>query len=189
MKDIPLTRLKDLRADPNNARRHGPRNVRTIVSALEEVGAARSIVIDERVVDVDGKTIVAVRRRGLTKDQKAKLALYDNRASELAEGWEGEVLSRLQNDGVDLSRLWNEKELAELVGSEEGRPDEIPEMALQPFESYDYLFVVFKNSQDWQGACDELAIGRVAVVIGGARKIGLGRVLDGAVLLARLRKQ
>jgi hypothetical protein len=40
-------RLAELTADPQNARKHGERNVGTIVSAIQEVGAARSIVIDE----------------------------------------------------------------------------------------------------------------------------------------------
>ena len=108
--------LADLKQDPRNARRHTPRNVGMIEKALGEVGAARSIVIDEggrilagnatveaaanagigrvQVVDADGETIVAVRRTGLTEDQKARLALYDNRAAELAE-WDPEVLALL----------------------------------------------------------------------------------------------
>ena len=39
--------LKDLTPDPENRRRHTPRNLGMIVDALHQVGAARSIVIDE----------------------------------------------------------------------------------------------------------------------------------------------
>jgi hypothetical protein len=42
-----VSTIGELRPDPRNARRHGPRNVETIAAALAEVGAARSIVIDE----------------------------------------------------------------------------------------------------------------------------------------------
>lgn len=78
-----------------------------LVDALKRVGAARSIVLDEvntvlagngvlqaaveagitkvQVVDVDGQTIVAVRRKGLSVDEKRELAIYDNRTAELAE--------------------------------------------------------------------------------------------------------
>ena len=137
MSDTTITHLRDLTPDPANARKHNPRNVGTIVSALHEVGAARSIVIDEdgvvlagnatieaaaeagiedvRVVEADGKTIIAVRRTGLTPAQKAKLALYDNRAAELADGWDADVLKLLQGDGVNLNDLWNENELAEVL--------------------------------------------------------------------------
>lgn len=106
-----LSHLKDLTPDPKNARKHTPRNIGTIVDALHDVGAGRSIVIDEhgvilagnatteaaaeagitkvRVIDTDGDEIIAVRRSNLTPEQKTKLALYDNRAAELADGWGG----------------------------------------------------------------------------------------------------
>src|SRR5918999_1485702 len=112
-----------LRPDPRNARRHNPRNVGLIESALREVGAARSIVVDEdgvilagnatveaaaqagiervRVIDTDGSELVAVRRSGLTPEQKRRLALLDNRAAELAS-WDAEVLASLADD-ADLS--------------------------------------------------------------------------------------
>ena len=149
-----IAHVKDLTPDPKNARKHSPRNVGMIVDALHEVGAARSIVIDEagtilagnataeaaaeagitkvQVVDADGQTLVAVRRKGLTKAQKARLALFDNRAAELSDGWDIDVLKALQVDGVDLSNLWRDDELSELLGTEpkEGLtdPDAVPEL-------------------------------------------------------------
>ena len=147
-----LTHIKDLTPDPQNARKHSPRNVGTITDALREVGAARSIVIDEdgvilagnataeaaaeagftkvQIVDADGQTIIAVRRSGLTPNQKSRLALFDNRAAELADGWDVDVLKALQEDGVDLSNLWHDDELAELLGTEPKGgltdPDDVP---------------------------------------------------------------
>src|SRR5213593_4629990 len=98
--------IRDLKPDPENARQHGPRNVGMMVDALHEVGAGRSIVIDENgvilagngIVEADGNTLVAVRRTNLTPEQKRRLALYDNRAGELAQ-WDTEVLKTLQEDG------------------------------------------------------------------------------------------
>jgi len=103
------------------------------VDSLQEVGAARSIVIDEdgrilagngtveaaaeagitrvQVVDADGETIVAVRRRGLTEEQKRRLALLDNRTAELAE-WAAPVLEALRDDGLKLDDLFSDDELA-----------------------------------------------------------------------------
>src|SRR3990167_9175396 len=91
-----LTHIKDLVPDPANRRQHNPRNLGMVSDALREVGAARSIVIDEdnvilagkgvteaaaeagitrlRVVEADGNELIAVRRRGLTDDQKRRLA-------------------------------------------------------------------------------------------------------------------
>jgi hypothetical protein len=150
--DAPALSLADLTPDPKNARKHSPRNVGTIVDALHEVGAARSIVIDEdgvilagnatceaaaeagitkvQVVEADGNTIVAVRRTGLTPEQKAKLALYDNRAAELADGWDAGVLKELATE-IDLSKMFSADELAELLGDEPAGgltdPDAVPE--------------------------------------------------------------
>lgn len=131
--------LRDLTPDPKNARKHNPRNVGMLVDALQEVGAARSIVIDEEgvvlagnatieaaaeagitkvvTVDADGETLVAVRRTGLTPEQKTRLALYDNRVAELAD-WDESVLTELRDEG-HLAGLFDEeseaKGTAELI--------------------------------------------------------------------------
>jgi DNA modification methylase len=129
----------DLMADPRNARKHGTRNLMTIAASLRELGAARSIVIDERgtilagnatveaagqvgiskvhVVDVAGDTLVAVRRSSLSPAEKARLALLDNRTSELAEGWDVDVLRALHAEGVSLDGVWTSAELLDLLGA------------------------------------------------------------------------
>lgn len=138
MKSKHVTHIKDLLHDPKNARKHTPRNVGTIVSALQEVGAARSIVIDEdgvvlagnatmdaaaeagitavKVVEANGNELVAVRRTGLTPEQKIRLALYDNRAAEFAE-WNEDVLKQLALQ-EQLTGLWNEQELAAILAGD-----------------------------------------------------------------------
>jgi hypothetical protein len=130
--------IKDLIPDPKNRRKHNPRNLGMLTDALHKVGAARSIVIDEQneilagngvveaaadagitkvqVVEADGNTIVAVRRTGLTPEQKRQLAIYDNRTAELAE-WN---LEQLQADALaneDLSPFFGDEELAKLLSS------------------------------------------------------------------------
>lgn len=128
--------IADLIPDPKNARRRGPRAEGMIVKSLQEVGAARSIVIDEdgrilagngtvqaaaeagienvTIVDASGLELVAVRRSGLTEAQKKRLAVLDNRTGELAE-WDAGILAEL-NEEVDLNDLWNENELSRLLG-------------------------------------------------------------------------
>ena len=122
------THIKDLVSDPKNARRHNPRNIGVVADSLNAVGAARSIVVDEnnvvmagngvleaaaqagitklQIVEADGETIIAVKRRGLTKKQKIQLAIADNRANELSE-WEPDVLADLLKDldAEDLQKL------------------------------------------------------------------------------------
>ncbi len=129
------THISELHQDPRNARLHNPRNLDMIERSLQEVGAARSIVIDEnnrilagngtieaagnagienvRIIESDGHEIIAVRRTGLTEEQKTKLALYDNRTAELAS-WDKDVIAEL-NEEVDLSRLWSKGEMERLL--------------------------------------------------------------------------
>lgn len=135
--------IADLHFDPKNARRRTERSYRMLQESLEAVGAARSIVIDEtnmilagngtveaagragiervKVVDADGDTIVAVRRRGLSADQKTALALYDNRTADEAE-WDAEVLAALQLEGVDLSPFWRGDEVQAMMDAAAGMP-------------------------------------------------------------------
>ena len=142
-----LNSLKQLTPDPANRRKHNPRNVAMLQEALGKVGAARSIVIDEtgeilagngvvqaatalgldkvQVVDVEGDTLVAVRRTGLTAEQKRELAIYDNRTAELAE-WDWEQLAADQAAGLSLEPWWapDELELPQMAGLTD--PDAVP---------------------------------------------------------------
>jgi DNA modification methylase len=146
--------LKDLTPDPANRRQHTPRNLGMLVDALQKVGASRSIVVDEdgvilagngvveaaseagitklQIVEADGETIVAVRRRGLTPAQKRELALYDNRTAELAE-WNLEQLAADLTNGEDLSAFFYDDELKTLLAGPEGvkagltDPDAVPQ--------------------------------------------------------------
>lgn len=137
----PVTSLADLTPDPQNARKHNPRNIGQVQNSLQKYGAARSIVIDEnnqiiaghgvveaaglagiervQVVEADGETIIAVRRSGLTHKQKVELGIADNRGAELA-GWNTDVLKGWAGSEIDLSQFWGKDELAELLGKDVG---------------------------------------------------------------------
>ncbi|MDQ3780464.1 MAG: hypothetical protein M3354_07970, partial [Chloroflexota bacterium] len=113
------TTVSDLFPDPRNARAHSERNLELIAQSLTELGAARSIVVDEagtilagnatvqaaqqagligvRVIDADGSELIAVRRSGLSPEQKRRLALFDNRTAELAS-WDTDILASLTED-------------------------------------------------------------------------------------------
>jgi DNA methylase len=146
-----LTHIKDLVPDPANRRQHNPRNVGMIADALREVGAARSIVIDEdnvilagngvidaaaeagitrlRVIEADGEEVIAVRRAGLTAEQKRALAIYDNRTAELAT-WNLDQLLADVGNGLALQPWWTPEEEALLLKAQakQGRtdPDAVP---------------------------------------------------------------
>ena len=144
------THIGELVPDAENRRRRTARGARMLVDALGQVGAARSIVIDEgngvlagnglleaaaeagitkvQVVESDGDTIIAVRRRGLTPEQKRNLALYDNRTAELAE-WDGEQLAADRAHGLALAPWFDENELRRHLrgpGGKEATVTEVP---------------------------------------------------------------
>ena len=133
----PATTLADLVPDPANRRVHSERNLAMVREALETVGTARSIVIDEtntilagngvtaaataagltkvRIVESDGDEVIAVRRRGLTDEQKRALALYDNRTAELAT-WDADQLKADLTAGLDFAPWFTDTELQALIG-------------------------------------------------------------------------
>ena len=133
--------LADLIPDPQNRQAHTPRNLALIVDALHQVGAARSIVIDEddvvlagngvieaaadagitklRVIEADGHEIIAVRRRHLTPEQKRQLAMYDNRAAELAT-WNIPLIQADLEAGLDLTPFFRDDELKALFAQADG---------------------------------------------------------------------
>ncbi len=122
--------------DALNRRAHNPRNLDMIATGLRTVGAARSIVIDEnfvvlagngvaaaapaagitklRVIEARGDELIAVRRVGLTNEQKRLLAMYDNRAAELAT-WNVEQLATDLRNGEDLTPFFFTEELNALI--------------------------------------------------------------------------
>jgi hypothetical protein len=108
-----------------------------MTDALQKLGAARSIVIDEanvilagngirdaaatvgidkvRIVEADGKTLIAVRRRGLTETEKRDLAIADNRTAELAE-WNVQQFEADVRAGLTFEPWFSAEELDALVG-------------------------------------------------------------------------
>ncbi len=151
------TTVSDLFPDPRNARAHSERNLELIAQSLTELGAARSIVVDEagtilagnatvqaaqqagligvRVIDADGSELIAVRRSGLSPEQKRRLALFDNRTAELAS-WDTDILASLTED-TDLAALWEADELHELLGESDesvllADPEQVPEFPADP---------------------------------------------------------
>ena len=152
-------KINELKNDHKNARKRTDRSSALIKESLQRYGAGRSIVIDEenrilagngtiagaraagiknvRVIETEGDEIIAVKRKGLSEDQKVGLALADNRTSDLSE-WDKEMLHQLSEDH-DIDPWFTKEDLAEILGEPdiiptEGLtdPDEVPETPEEP---------------------------------------------------------
>lgn len=186
--------IGDLTPDPKNARKHNERNIGQIVESLQEVGASRSIVIDEnnvilagngvteaaaiagienvRIIEADGNEIIAVRRSGLTEEQKKRLALWDNRAAELAE-WN---LDQLYEDRDLLDGLFTKGEIDELLKGLGDEPQEDPGAQIDKAEELREKWQV-ESGQLWQlgdhrvicGDCTDAAV--VERLMGGEKAV------------------
>ncbi len=126
-----MSKKQEIKFDKRNYRKHNDENKRVIKKSLEELGAGRSIVIDNegeiiagngvyeqaqklgiktKIVETDGSELVVVKRTDLATgdDKRKRLALADNAASDTSE-WVDELLREdwtpevLADWGVELS--------------------------------------------------------------------------------------
>lgn len=137
---VTVVPLGSLSQDPDNLRHHTERNVNVIAKSIATVGPARPIVTDEndvilagnatqqaalqegitsaQVIETDGETIIAVRVSGLTAQEKAYLALSDNRAAGLAT-WKGDAIKALMETDTGVKAAveanWYPQELETLL--------------------------------------------------------------------------
>ena len=164
-----MTSINDLQNDHKNARKRTDRSSKLIKESLQKFGAGRSIVIDEnnrilagngtiagakaagiknlKVIETDGNEIIAVKRTGLTEDEKVGLALADNRSSDLSE-WDLNMLEELSQEH-DLNPWFDNDDLKELLGETEvlpaeglTDPDDIPEVPEEPITKEGDLYIL-----------------------------------------------
>jgi hypothetical protein len=156
--------LKDLVPDDKNANQGSVRGRAMLETSVEQYGAGRSLLADRNgkliagnksqevyidkgiedciVVQTDGKTPVVVQRvdLDLDKDPRAReLAVMDNRTNEVSLTWDGEVLNKLQQEGTDLSKAFDEIELKNIVALSEANLSAAANMQAAPpeFPSFD----------------------------------------------------
>ena len=179
-----MSSIKDLKSDHKNARRRTDRSASLIAESLKRYGAARSIVIDEdgrilagngtvegakkagidklRIIEAEGDELIAVRRAGLSEDQKVGLALADNRSSDLSE-WDHDMLRQLSEEH-DLTPWFEDDELlAEVLDTIEGNtdPDDVPEPPEEPVTKPGDLWILGNHRLLCGDSTDVLAVERL----------------------------
>jgi site-specific DNA-methyltransferase (adenine-specific) len=179
-----MASIDDLKSDHKNARRRTDRSSSLIAESLKRYGAARSIVIDEdgrilagngtvegakragigklRIIETEGDELIAVRRSGLTEDQKVGLALADNRSSDLSE-WDNDMLRKLSEEH-DLKPWFEDDELlAEVLDTVDGNtdPDDVPEPPADPITKLGDLWILGNHRLLCGDSTDTIALGRL----------------------------
>ncbi len=185
--------------DLRNANRGTERGRYMVEASLRETGAGRSIVLDKdgriiagnktfeaasdiglpvRIVQTDGTELVAVQRTDLdlSDDTGAarKLAYYDNRAGQVGLEWDASVLLGDLTAGLDLSAMFRQDELDELLADLTPKPTGDTEPQTDRAEELRQIWNV-QPGQLWQlgehrlicGDCTDAAT--VARVMGGER--------------------
>ena len=144
-----MASINSLHQDKKNARKRTDRSSTLIEESITRYGAARSIVIDEenrilagngtvegakaaglqnvRIIESDGDEIIAIRRSGLTEEQKVGLALADNRTSDLSD-WDHEMLHTLSQEH-DIAAWFTPEDLSSITGD--------PTETLEPPQDFD----------------------------------------------------
>ena len=137
-------KISDLIPDHANANKGTERGRYALEASLRQYGAGRSILLDKNgriiagnktvevaadvglddvlVVQTDGKQIVAVQRTDLDIDspEGRGLAYADNRVGQLSLEWDAEQVLADLNAGMDLSALWKQDELNEMMQGIDG---------------------------------------------------------------------
>ncbi len=145
-----MTKIKQ---DPRNVRIHDKRNQQAIFDSLKELGAGRSILIDNadsavagngvleqaeklgipiRVVESDGSELIAVKRTDLSPDdpKRKALAIADNRTGDLSVFDAPALAEQLAECGnLILSAGFNSAEMEKLSLSV---AEDLPESPVDP---------------------------------------------------------
>ena len=202
-----MTKIKQ---DRRNYRVHNDENKRVIRKSLEELGAGRSIVIDNegeiiagngvyeqaqklgiktKIIETDGSELVVVKRTDLATgdDKRKRLALADNAASDTSE-WADELLREDWTPEVlaDFGVVLHEVKETEQAG-------EVPFTEILG-EEHNYIVLYFDDSVDWLQAQTIFGLKPVmnystrkdGVINKGNKKIGVGRVIKGTDFINKL---
>jgi hypothetical protein len=202
----------DLIPYANNTRTHSDKQVMQIASSIKEFGFTNPVLIDQDggIIAGHGRVMAAVKLKmdevpcielsHLTKAQKKAYIIADNKLA-LNAGWDEDLLKlEIQNlidEKCDISILgFDENELAKLFNiDEEIEKEDGTEGFTETLEmENNYIVLKFNNDVDWLQAQTVFGIKSVVClstrkdgfVTDGMKRIGVGRVVDGALAINKL---
>jgi hypothetical protein len=181
-----------------NEKKHPEQQIHRLAKCIQKFGFIQPLVVDGKNNVIIGhgrllaaqrlkmESIPAIRKEGLTEEEITELRLLDNKLNE--SEWDAVRLGLYGKDLlIDIG--FTNKELEKLFDrgkmKDKGEEAEALEaMLLRGFEKYDYLVFVFRNEMDWLNAQQRFDVKQVNVSFTERkRRLGLGRVLEGSLLL------
>lgn len=212
LRRVPAAELQD---NNRNWRTHPYAQRRAVAESLEEIGIADVLIAYESERNGGALTLIDGHLRHedhddvewptliLDVDDKEadRLLMTLDPLTGMAET-DGEALLALLRDadhpdGPGMTDLlqqlaWSADPEADpfaLEGLDDGPGP--PEMALQAFEHYDYVLLLYRDALDWQRAKELFGLVDEGFTLrdGTTRKVGLGRVIDGKRLFDLLEKE
>lgn len=205
----PTQRMKvdDIRPAPEN-----PRSITTQAKLGLDASVRRFGLVEPLVFNKRSGTLVSGHQRldvlkaanipevdvtvvDLSPEEEQALNLVLNNPGIQGEftGAARDILAQLEQslpdvyDSTLLFKIKGEVETAlaeqQLTDAETGKPPEY-DLAPMPYESYNYVVVLFRNEVDWTAAKDHFQVKQVTDPSSG--RVGLGHVVDGAAYLKRV---
>lgn len=181
--------------DPKNTVDHSYRNIEMIANSLREYGQRKPIVVNKKtnIVEAGNGTLQAAKMIGAKKiaavfvndsDKTAKgFSVMDNRSAQFAIFNKNLIDVVGLFDDTETSIGFLENEINSFFSEDDILPkkdDEIVEnMEIQPFEHYDYIVLMFKNTLAFTNALTLFGIKKVNIALVKKQRMGLGRVVDG----------
>ena len=196
--------------DPNevipyerNAKIHDDKQVANIANSIHRFGWQQDTVLtsDNVLVIGHGRRLAALKlgckmpyhridkkADEVTDEDIRELRLAGNLTnSETGDDFTIKALEELDLDfeGFDF----NFEELQEEQEKKQETEKRVEELQLKQFDHHDYIVFVFENVMDWMQVLSIFDIKKVDAGYGKTKKIGIGRVINGKILLEKIRYQ
>ena len=197
--NIKKIKIDTLLEYPGNARKG---NVGILVESLKVNGQYRPIIVQKSTNYVlAGNHLLKAANRlewdeidavviDVDDERALKIVLADNRTADLGE-YDHDLLHSLLKELEDFAgtgySIQDIDELEKLGGAPKEEKPEV-EFSVALREENNYLILVFDDSVDWQAAIDTFGLKTVKAwdTKPNFQRLGLGRVVEGAPIVARL---
>jgi hypothetical protein len=213
IKEFRRVPAEQLKPSPDNFRLHPDGQRGALRAILKEVGYAGAALarelpdgslelIDGHLRTEEGKgQMIPTLVLDVTESEARKLvALYDPLGDLAAIDSQHvqQVVNEIEVQEAELKVMLLEltghgrEKLGDELGPKGDKDGDIGpvDMLLRPYEHYDYVMVLARNTMDWQALCSLLDLEMVdSSPVPAVRKIGVGRCIDAGKLLGMLRAQ